>query len=72
MPKGTIKWFNEGKGMGFIVPEEGGADVFLHVTSVEKSGLSSSDLVDERAVWYELMEDRKGKMAAGTLRLLDR
>jgi CspA family cold shock protein len=69
MPNGRIKWFNADKGFGFIVPEEGGADVFLHITAIEAAGLESIE--DGTAVTYELMEDRKGKMAAGNLKRRD-
>jgi CspA family cold shock protein len=68
MPNGTVKWFNKQKGFGFIVPEEGGADVFVHITALEKAGIPQLD--DGQKVTYELMEDRKGKMAAGNLKLV--
>ncbi len=67
MPNGTVKWFNKQKGFGFIVPEEGGADVFVHITALEKAGIPQLD--DGQKVTYELMEDRKGKMAAGNLKI---
>ena len=64
MPKGTVKWFNPTKGFGFIEPDEGDADVFVHVTAVQESGLGSLDEGDR--VNFELVENR-GKMAAGNL-----
>lgn len=69
MPNGTVKWFNKQKGFGFIVPEEGGADVFVHITALEKANIPHLD--DGQKVTYELMEDRKGKMAAGNLKLVN-
>ena len=64
MPTGTVKWFNANKGFGFIEPDEGDADVFVHVTAVQESGLGSLDEGDR--VNFELVENR-GKMAAGYL-----
>ena len=64
MPNGTVKWFNANKGFGFIEPDEGDADVFVHVTAVQESGLGSLDEGDR--VNFELVENR-GKMAAGNL-----
>ena len=64
MPTGTVKWFNANKGFGFIEPDEGDADVFVHVTAVQESGLGSLDEGDR--VNFELVENR-GKMAAGNL-----
>ena len=61
MPTGTVKWFNANKGFGFIEPDEGDADVFVHVTAVQESGLGSLDEGDR--VNFELVENR-GKMAA--------
>ena len=64
MTKGIVKWFNASKGFGFIQPEGGGKDVFVHVTAVQESGLGSLDEGDR--VNFELVENR-GKMAAGNL-----
>ena len=64
MPTGTVKWFNPNKGFGFIEPDEGDADVFVHVTAVQESGLGGLDEGDR--VNFELVENR-GKMAAGNL-----
>ena len=68
MPTGTVKWFNANKGFGFIEPDEGDSDVFVHVTAVLESGLGSLDEGDR--VSFELVENR-GKMAAGNLSQAD-
>jgi CspA family cold shock protein len=52
MPSGTVKWFNQTKGFGFIAPDDGGADVFVHISAVEQSGLTG--LSDDQKVDYEL------------------
>lgn len=52
MPSGTVKWFNTTKGYGFIAPDEGGKDVFVHISQVERSGLTG--LADNQKVGYEL------------------
>jgi CspA family cold shock protein len=66
MQIGTVKWFNGQKGFGFIQPEEGGNDVFVHISAVERAGLGS--LVEGQKVGFELERDRKsGKMSAGQL-----
>ena len=54
MPNGTVKWFNTTKGYGFIAPDEGGKDVFVHISAVERSGLTG--LADNQKVSYELRE----------------
>ena len=64
MATGTVKWFNPTKGFGFIVPDEGGADVFVHISAVEQAGMSG--LEEGQKVSYELVENR-GKQAAGNL-----
>jgi CspA family cold shock protein len=66
MPVGTVKWFNEQKGFGFIQPDEGGADAFVHITAVEKAGMRT--LRENQRVAYDLQEDRPGKMSATNLR----
>jgi len=66
MPIGTVKFFNESKGYGFIAPEGGGADAFVHISSVERSGMNT--LRENQRVSYELEQDRRGKMAAVNLR----
>ncbi|MFI0844502.1 cold-shock protein [Mesorhizobium sp. IMUNJ 23232] len=66
MSTGTVKWFNGTKGFGFIQPDEGGADVFVHISAVERAGLRS--LNEGQKVGYELVRDRKsGKMSADSL-----
>ena len=66
MPIGTVKFFNVDKGYGFIAPEDGGGDAFVHISSVERSGMST--LHQNQRVSYELEQDRRGKMAAVNLR----
>ncbi len=67
MASGTVKWFNGTKGFGFIQPDDGGADVFVHISAVERSGLGS--LNEGQKVQFELERDqRSGKMSAGQLR----
>ena len=69
MARGTVKFFNDAKGFGFIAPENGGADVFVHVSAVERAGLPG--LSDGDEVEYELEQDRRsGKMSAVDLQLL--
>ena len=68
MALGTVKWFNATKGYGFIAPEEGATDVFVHVSALERAGIPG--LVDGQKVSYELERDRKsGKMSATSLQL---
>jgi len=69
MPTGTVKWFNQTKGYGFVAPDEGGADAFCHITAVQKAGLQS--LNEGQRVEYELIAGRNGKMAAENLIILD-
>jgi cold shock protein len=64
---GTVKWFNSTKGYGFIAPEGGGPDVFVHISAVEKAGYSN--LAEGARVSYELVAGRSGKMSAENLRL---
>ena len=66
MPTGTVKWFNTTKGYGFIAPEEGGKDVFVHISQVEQSGLTG--LADDQKVEYELQEGRDGRPMAVNLK----
>ena len=69
MPTGTVKWFNSQKGFGFIQPDQGGADVFVHVSAVERAGLRGLD--EGQKVSYELTQDkRSGKSSADELRTL--
>ncbi|PWG16941.1 cold-shock protein [Salibaculum griseiflavum] len=67
MPKGTVKWFNTAKGYGFIAPEDGGKDVFVHISKVEEAGLTG--LADEQSVEFELVEGPDGRQMAGSLKL---
>ena len=66
MPNGTVKWFNTKKGFGFIQPEDGGKDVFVHISAVEASGLAG--LEDNQKVTYELEEGRDGRQMAADLK----
>lgn len=69
MATGTVKWFNAQKGFGFIQPDQGGPDVFVHISAVERSGLRA--LADGQKISYELVQDkRSGKTAAGELRAI--
>ena len=68
MPNGTVKWFNTAKGYGFIAPEDGGKDVFVHISAVERSGLTG--LADNQRVSYELREGRDGRSMAADLKPL--
>lgn len=69
MARGSVKWFNSAKGFGFIQPDEGGADVFVHVSAVERAGLAA--LNDGDIVEYELEQDRRsGKLSAGDLKVV--
>ena len=67
MATGTVKWFNGTKGFGFIQPEAGGADVFVHISAVERAGLR--ELREGQKVSYEIVADRRsGKSSADNLR----
>jgi CspA family cold shock protein len=67
MTTGTVKWFNIQKGFGFIAPDDGGNDAFVHISAVERSGLG--DLREGQKVGFELVADRKsGKMSADSLK----
>jgi CspA family cold shock protein len=66
MTTGTVKFFNETKGYGFIAPDGGGNDAFVHISAVEQSGMRT--LRENQRVSYELQEDRRGKMAAVNLK----
>ena len=67
MANGTVKWFNATKGYGFIAPEDGGADVFVHIRQVEQSGMS--ELQDNQKVSYEVETGRNGKAKQPTFKL---
>jgi len=68
MATGIVKWFNTNKGFGFIQPQEGGADVFVHISALERAGLS--DLKEGQHISYELATN-KGKTSAVNLKLSD-
>tara|TARA_B100001564_G_scaffold341128_1_gene335436 strand:- start:878 stop:1096 length:219 start_codon:yes stop_codon:yes gene_type:complete len=68
MAQGTVKWFNYTKGFGFIQPDEGGNDVFVHISAVERAGIAN--LGDGQRISYELAEN-KGKKSAANLKILD-
>jgi CspA family cold shock protein len=69
MPTGTVKFFNESKGFGFIQPEGGGADAFVHISDVERSGMST--LRENQRVSYDVEQDQRGKMKACNLKSAD-
>ena len=67
MPNGTVKWFNANKGFGFIQPEGGGKDVFVHVTAVREAGLETLD--ENQEVEFEMVDGRDGRQCAGELKV---
>lgn len=69
MATGTVKWFNPTKGYGFIEPEDGGKDAFVHISAVERAGLST--LNEGQKVSFELQEGQNGKTSAEDLSVLD-
>jgi len=68
MPTGTVKWFNTTKGFGFIAPDDGGKDVFVHISAVERAGMTG--LADNQKVEYELQAGRDGRSSAGDLKAI--
>lgn len=68
MPTGTVKWFNDTKGYGFISPDTGGKDVFVHISAIERSGLKG--LVENTKISYELQSGRDGRESAVDLSLV--
>jgi cold shock protein len=69
MATGKVKWFNATKGFGFIQPDNGGQDVFVHISAVERAGMS--DLQEGQKISFELEDDRKsGKKSAGSLKAI--
>jgi CspA family cold shock protein len=69
MATGTVKWFNRAKGYGFIEPEDGGKDAFVHISAVQRAGLPG--LREGQKVEYELVEGQNGRMSAENLNALD-
>lgn len=67
MATGTVKWFNETKGYGFIAPDNGGADVFVHISEVQRSGLQGLN-EGQKVSYEEQMDPRKGKTNAANIR----
>ena len=68
MPRGTVKWFNPEKGYGFIAPDDGSSDAFVHISAVQQAGLTS--LNEGQKIEFELAEGKNGKLAAQNLRLV--
>jgi len=68
MPTGTVKWFNTTKGFGFIAPDDGGKDVFVHISAVERAGLTG--LADNQKVSFEMEAGRDGRASASDLKTL--
>jgi CspA family cold shock protein len=67
MPIGTVKFFNESKGYGFIAPEDGTGDAFVHISAVERAGMRS--LQQDQRISYELEQDQRGKTSAVNLQI---
>lgn len=68
MAKGKVKWFNTTKGYGFIQPDSGEADIFVHVSQVQESGLET--LTDDQEVEFEMIDGRDGRQMAGQIKIL--
>lgn len=68
MPTGAVKWFNSTKGFGFIQPDDGGKDVFVHITQVQRAGID--ELTEGQRVAFELETRRDGRTAASDLKLV--
>ena len=68
MANGTVKWFNTNKGYGFIEPDDGGKDVFIHISAVEKSGLKT--LLENQKITFEINQD-KGRSSAANIKIVN-
>lgn len=68
MPTGTVKWFNNTKGYGFIAPDEGGPDVFVHISAVERAGMTG--LKDDQKLSFDMEEGRDGRPLAGNIQAI--
>jgi cold shock protein len=68
MATGTVKWFNATKGFGFIAPDDGGKDVFVHISAVERAGLTG--LADNQKVSFDMERSRDGRESASNLKLI--
>lgn len=68
MATGTVKWFNETKGFGFIQPDQGGSDIFVHISAVERAGLRG--LNDNQKVSFDIEDGRDGRKSAVNLQIL--
>ena len=69
MATGIVKWFNPGKGFGFVAPEDGGKDVFIHVSALERAGING--LAEGQKIEYQLGAGRDGRTSAENVRLAD-
>ena len=69
MPTGTVKWFNPAKGYGFIEPDEGGKDAFVHISAVERAGLNS--LNEGQKISFEIQQGQNGKSSAENLSIIE-
>jgi CspA family cold shock protein len=69
MPTGTVKWFNATKGYGFIEPDDGGKDTFVHISAVQEAGMQQ--LQEGQKVEFELVPGRDGREAAGSLKAIE-
>tara|TARA_Y100001954_G_scaffold142448_2_gene151683 strand:- start:5983 stop:6189 length:207 start_codon:yes stop_codon:yes gene_type:complete len=67
MPTGKVKWFNKTKGFGFIAPDEGSKDIFVHISALERSGID--DLADDQKVSFEISSGRDGRESADNIEL---
>lgn len=68
MPTGKVKWFNQARGFGFIEPDEGGKDVFVHISEIKRAGMQG--LTENQKISYEVSESRDGRQMAGEIALL--